>query len=293
MTSGLDLSYLKSHPDNIVRLIEHQRIRSTPVGGGTARRMQRLTLDDGTDVFARFEEPGSAVGFLAAEAAGLRWLAQTGTVRVPEVLVITDQLLVTSWIEAGPASAVAAEKLARELAALHNCAALSYGATWSGRIGSLLVGNDPADTWLDFYASRRLLPALRAAANSGKVTAKDVQAVEKVLSHLGQLLGPEESPVVIHGNLDSGTAMFGMNDQVWLVDPTAYGGHREVDLAALVTADLPNADRFLASYTEMSPLRAGWEDRLPVYSLPALLAGAAAGIDPGSRIMDIARRCHG
>jgi fructosamine-3-kinase len=59
----------------------------------------------------------------------------------------------------------------------------------------------------------------------------------------------------------------------WLIDPSAYGGHREVDLAMLRLFGLPPG-RVFAAYQEIAPLAAGWEDRVELYQLLPLLVHA-------------------
>src|SRR3954470_5698335 len=105
MASGdLDLAYLRSRPENLERLLEHQRIRTTPLPGGDVCMAERLTLDDGSDLFSKsLADPPP--GFFAAEAAGLRWLAESGTVPVPEIIWVGPKRLVLTWIEPGPATA--------------------------------------------------------------------------------------------------------------------------------------------------------------------------------------------
>src|SRR5256714_15634611 len=98
----MDLAYLRSHPHHLPAFLTHQRIRETPVGGGSICTASRLTLDDGASVFAK-QWPGGdpPPGFFAAEAAGLRWLAGAGA-PVPEVLAELPDMLGLAWPGPGP-----------------------------------------------------------------------------------------------------------------------------------------------------------------------------------------------
>ena len=58
-----------------------------------------------------------------------------------------------------------------------------------------------------------------------------------------------------------------------LIDPGAYGGHREIDLAMLRLFGAPSP-RTLAAYAEAHPLAAGHERRVPLYQLLPLLVHA-------------------
>jgi fructosamine-3-kinase len=58
------------------------------------------------------------------------------------------------------------------------------------------------------------------------------------------------------------------------IDPAAYAGHREADLAMLSLFGLPQLPRVFATYAEAFPLAEGWEDRLPLHQLFPLLVHA-------------------
>ncbi len=66
----------------------------------------------------------------------------------------------------------------------------------------------------------------------------------------------------------------GADGRPWLIDPAAYGGHREVDLAMLSLFGAPRA-RCLEAYREVAPLAAGYEQRIALWQVMPLLAHAA------------------
>jgi fructosamine-3-kinase len=100
-----------------------------------------------------------------------------------------------------------------------------------------------------------------------------VAAVERVCVRLGELAGDPEEPARLHGDLWSGNVMADARGRPWLVDPSAYGGHREVDLAMLVLFGSPSP-RVLAAYEESAPLATGWQERVELYQLLPLLVHA-------------------
>jgi fructosamine-3-kinase len=59
----------------------------------------------------------------------------------------------------------------------------------------------------------------------------------------------------------------------WLIDPAAYGGHREIDLAMLALFGRPSP-RTLAAYDEVLPRAAGHAAREPLWQLLPLLVHA-------------------
>ncbi len=237
----------------------------------------RVSTADGRTAFAKLssfpaafltgnEDPSG----LAAEAAGLRWLAEAGAVPVPAVQACDPPWLVTEWLEPGGSDAQAAARFGRELAALHVFGAGRFGAPWPGTIAGLPLPNDPADRWPDWYASNRLLPYARIARDAGSLSAADARIVEAAAAKAEVVAGPDEPPSRIHGDCWSGNVMWSAG-RGWLIDPAAHGGHRETDLAMLALFGAPYLDRILAGYQDVAPLADGWRSRVPLHQLHPLL----------------------
>jgi len=210
----------------------------------------------------------------AAEANGLRWLAEAAAAPVPEVLAVGPRALVVSMIPAGPATPEAAFGFGTDLARLHAAGADAFGAPWPGFIAGLPLDNtpDPAH-WPQWYAHRRLLPFLTRAVDTGALRSQDARLVEAVFDRIGSLAGPAEPPSRIHGDCWAGNVLWSGN-RAWLIDPAAHGGHRETDLAMLALFGAPNLDRILFGYNDTVPLAAGWRSRIPLHQLHPLLVHA-------------------
>ena len=65
----------------------------------------------------------------------------------------------------------------------------------------------------------------------------------------------------------------GADRRAWLIDPSCYGGHREVDLAMLRLFGAPS-QRIFDAYEEAAPLAAGASERVELYQLAPLLVHA-------------------
>jgi fructosamine-3-kinase len=118
-----------------------------------------------------------------------------------------------------------------------------------------------------------VLPFLRRAADAGTLTRADVALVESVADRIGDLAGPAEPPSRVHGDCWWGNVLWS-GGRGWLIDPAAYGGHREGDLAMLALFSPPHLDRILAAYAEAAPLADGWRSRVPLHQLHPLLVHA-------------------
>ncbi|GAA0335917.1 fructosamine kinase family protein [Actinoallomurus spadix] len=259
------------------------RLLGTPIAEvtdlGTSHEwsLRRATLTDGRRVFVK-EARRRIDGLFAAEAAGLRWLAEgwrhvagdDAPGPVPEVLAADETTLVLPWIDTAAPTDEAAERFGRELAALHGAGAESYGAPWRGYIAELPLDNTAGASWPEWYAERRVLPYVRMAVDRGVLSSGDAAEIERAAARIPDVAGPAEPPARIHGDLWSGNVLWG-RDRAWLVDPAAHAGHRETDLAMLALFGAPRLERILAAYDEAAPLAGAWRARVPLHQLHPLL----------------------
>jgi fructosamine-3-kinase len=267
------------------------------VGGGDINEAWRVTLADGRDAFVK-TRPDAVPGEYAAEACGLRWLAEPGALRTPQVLDVAPDHLVLEWVEPGYLSAEGAEEMGRGLALTHAAGAPSFGDPSFGTcgFGSLRLPNDPAPDWPSFYTQRRLFPLAAIARERDALSQAGARAVERVCERMPRLAGPAEPPARLHGDLWSGNVLADADGRPWLIDPSAYGGHREVDLAMLrlFGGRAGPERRIFAAYAETAPLADGWEQRVELWQLlPLLVHAVLFGGSYVSAAERIARRYAG
>ncbi|MEM7406020.1 MAG: fructosamine kinase family protein [Pseudomonadota bacterium] len=245
-----------------------------PVSGGDVAEAFKVVLDDGTSAFAKTHRNPPA-RFFTTEAAGLSWLRDAGTVRVPRVLAVSDDppFLVLQWIDIGRETSSTEADFGRALAALHQCGAASFGREDGRRTGSRGLPNDPCATWPAFYAHNRLLPLAKLASDSRALPGASVRAIESIASRLDDLGGPAEPPARLHGDLWAGNRVIDLHGSSWLIDPAAHGGHREFDLAMMRLFGGFGETCFDA-YAEVTPLASGWRERVPLHQLAPLIVHA-------------------
>lgn len=247
----------------------------TSLGGGSINAALGLELDDGRSVFVKHRADASA-GAFAVEADDLRWLESAGALRLPEVLAHGTEppFLALEWIRSGPPAADHDERLGRELAALHQAHPETFGREAPNLIGPLHQDNAPADDWPTFYTTRRLAPMAREAERSGGLDTATRAGVESVCERIDTLCGPPEPPARLHGDLWAGNAITDEHGGPVLIDPSAYGGHREIDLAMMRLFG-GFSERVFGAYAEVHPLADGHRERVPLYQLYPLLVHAA------------------
>jgi fructosamine-3-kinase len=250
----------------------------TSAAGSAVVRIERLSGGDINDAYAAQLASGAKLfvktrgevpaGMYLREAEGLAWLGEAGALRVPHVVAATDDLLLLEWVGPGARARDFDEQLGRGLAALHRFGAPCFGHVRDNFIGSLPQQNASAETWAEFYRTRRLSPLIERAGGLLPHTLRS--ELDALLARLEVLVGPDEPPSRLHGDLWTGNVHTDERGQPVLIDPAVYGGHREVDLAMLRLFGSPST-RFFAAYDEVYPLAPRHEERSALYQLYPLL----------------------
>jgi len=246
-------------------------VQLTPLGGGDVADAYRVDLDNGSTVFAKTKRD-AVPGFFATEAAGLTWLRAADVVAVPEVIAVSDAppFLVQEWIEPGHPEPGTEVEFGRSLARLHRSGAPSFGREDRRSTGSRGLPNEPCSTWAEFYATQRLIPLSRLARAGAALPDRAITAIEDIAGRIDALVGPEEPPARLHGDLWAGNRIIGAGGVSWLIDPAAHGGHREFDLAMMRLFGGFGADCYSA-YAEEAPLADGWVERIALHQLAPLI----------------------
>ncbi len=248
------------------------------LGGGDFAEAYGIDLVDHRRVFAKTHRD-PPIGFFTTEASGLSWLRSAAQVSVPEVLAVSDgddgrpPMLVLEWIDEGRPTAHTEADLGRSLAALHTTGALSFGREDRRTTGSRALPNDPCDTWVEFYATRRLEPLARLAHDERALDDRTLLMLAEVTRGLDRLGGPPEPPARLHGDLWAGNRLVDRDGHSWLTDPAAHGGHREFDLAMMRLFGGYGDDCY-AAYHDVFALADGWRQRIALHQLAPLIVHA-------------------
>lgn len=245
------------------------RAPGADVHGGSIHRCVRWETDAGP-VFVKLASAAEADLF-AAEADGLRALADARAVRVPEVLATmttdTEAALVLEWLDFGDTDARAEARLGQQLAALHRVEGPSFGWHRDNTIGRTPQLNTPANHWPRFYAEHRLGFQLRLAERNG-LQARTVARGRVLADRCAEFFASyRPAPSLLHGDLWGGNwAVERSSGAPVLFDPAVYFGDREADLA-MTRLFGGFGPAFYAAYEQAWPLDAGARTRRPLYDL--------------------------
>jgi len=243
------------------------------LAGGDINDAFAVRLADSRSLFVKTNRDAPPNMF-EAEARGLAWLADANAIRIPRVIGVSaagePPYLALELIDSAARKRGFDEELGRALATLHRAGAPRFGLDHDNFIGSLPQSNRGHEPWADFFMAERLAPQLRLAVSSGRATTAMRRGFERLSARLSDLTGPNEAPARLHGDLWGGNLHVDETGAPCLIDPAAYGGHREVDLAMMRLFG-GFSERVFDAYREAFPLAPGSEDRVPLYQLYPLM----------------------
>ncbi len=250
---------------------------SRPVSGGDINDAYLIALSDGMRIFVK-ENTAANIDFFVAEAEGLAAIRNTGAIDTPDVLGYgTDggrSFLMLTYIESGQRIKGFMEDFAVRLAAMHRseCDIFTgdgrFGFTRDNYIGAGYQENAPEKSWIEFFRTRRLYPQIKRAERY--FDQSGLRKADALLSRLDGLLTEPERPSLIHGDLWAGNYITGSDGRAWLIDPAAYVGHFEAEIAMteLFGGFSPG---FYDAYRAENHIEPGYSDRRDIYNLYHML----------------------
>ena len=247
------------------------------VGGGCINEAFDVRLQDGRRFFVKANSLERRRMF-ETEVAGLTALADSKTIRIPEVVAQGEcvkshrSFLVLEWIESGRAKPSSDFDFGASLARLHQASSCHrFGFDSHNFLGSADQSNSWRDDWVEFWCEERLGFQFRWAQKQGYGNREFNRLAEQVLANTSNLIAePNEPPSLIHGDLWSGNYLYDTRGSAVIFDPAVYYGRREAELAMTRLFGGFGAD-FYRGYEEIWPLAEGSERRIEFYQLYHIL----------------------
>jgi fructosamine-3-kinase len=213
------------------------------MSGGCIDHVSRVVLSTDSVVVAKTGDR-AALDRFREEAAGLRTLEATGTVRMPTVHAVDvfdgRAVLVMSYLSPGESAATAWRDFGQALAALHDVnpgTGDRYGFETDNHLGSTRQPNGWMDDWVAFNAERRIGHQLRLGTASGVLEPREADRIRRLIDGLDAILPRHPHPSLIHGDLWSGNALPTVDEQgrpcVGLIDPAVSIGDGLADVAMM------------------------------------------------------------
>ena len=237
------------------------------VAGGCINTATVIKDSKGRPFFVKLND-ATRLAMFEAEAEGLKEIAHTHSVRVPQPICWGvgegSAWLVLEYLDLGSADARSQETLGRQLAHMHRATNAQFGWRIDNTIGSTPQINTPCHDWVEFWQQRRLGYQLEL---TGGRAGKDLQRKgEQLLVHVGAFFRDYQPvPSLLHGDLWSGNVA-AVDSQPVIFDPAVYYGDREADIA-MTELFGGFSKRFYDAYHETWLLDAGYKVRKTLYNL--------------------------
>ena len=243
--------------------------------GGDINEAKVLILSNGERVFLKSNTIKNRAFFDAGEE-GLTAIAATKTIATPKLICkgIDEQksisFLMMEVIEGGGIKSSAYRTMGYEFAALHQAETKDfvsggrYGFMHDNYIGASVQINTPRENWIDFFRECRLEVQIRMAERI--LDNGTLKSALKLLDSFDYYLIEPEKPSLLHGDMWGGNYMFNSAGKAVLIDPAAYVGCAEADLA-MTEMFRPMPMEFYEAYYEKNLVMDGYEDRKELYNL--------------------------
>lgn len=249
-----------------------QPFQISSVSGGDINSAYKLQA--GQQIWFIKLNRANLLDMFVAEAAGLKALANTNTVKVPEVVCsgVFEQysFLLLNYICLSPLNPASLSLFGEQLAALHSQTQPYFGWQQNNTIGSTPQSNTAHTDWVSFWRTERLEKQLQLAANKGYKGVLQTQG-QKLLTKLDDFfVDYHPQPAFLHGDLWAGNAAQDTLGNPVMFDPACYFGDREADLA-MTELFGGFGKNFYAAYHASYPLDTGYIVRKTLYNLYHIL----------------------
>lgn len=245
-------------------------VNRNSVGGGCINQAYQL-IGKEKSYFVKLNS-ANLVEMFSAEALALQQMYDTNTIRVPKPIcwgvAENYSYIVMEWLNLGRGDNQAWREMGKNLALLHQVNQENrFGWQINNTIGSTPQINDWGSNWADFFAEQRIGYQLRLANRKGGNFENPSSIIETIRA---KLKSRNPQPSLVHGDLWSGNASCTTDGIPVIIDPAAYYGDREVDIAmSELFGRFPLS--FYEGYNQQWALDNGYEERKIIYNLYHIL----------------------
>lgn len=242
--------------------------RLTPLSGGDINDTALLTTTCGRR-FCVKRNVDAPADFFASEAEGLKAIAASNTLRVPETVCAAEEFILLEYIEPGKKNPAYWHALGIGLARMHLQKREQFGFGMDNYCGLTPQSNPLTEDGYAFYRDQRILFQAKMAFDKGLLGSGEVKKIESFAKRLPELI-PKQDAALLHGDLWAGNIHSDSAGAPVLIDPATYYGWPEADIAMTLLFG-GFSDTFYESYRAVHPMEAGWRERAAIYNVYHLL----------------------
>lgn len=253
--------------------LQTPKIAFKTLSGGDTASVYKLEIADKTSYILKCSRSIDSVNIFEAEVSGLRRIASTNTIATPSILDFGTHndisFLLMEYIHEKSPAKKDYVKLGYQLAQLHNHTSENFGLDKDNFIGNLEQKNILTDNWIDFYSKHRLGFQLKMSLKKSLLKKSEVPLEDRIANSI-QLYCKKVNPSLIHGDLWNGNFVVSTDGTPYLIDPSVYYGHSEMDIA--MSKLFGGFDlSFYNAYHNEKPITEYYDERIEIYQLYYLL----------------------
>lgn len=248
----------------LMEKLNQRLLKMTPCRGGCTAQSYAVETDK-EKLFLK--TLGKFSDVFIKEANGLKALAESGELNLPEVVFADEDYLCLKWIDHKTPSPRAYDEFGTQLAKHHRFQGDTLGFMEDNYIGRTKQLNQSRNQWNEFFAYNRLQFQYEQLElqHFGSKLIRDTKDHIIDLA-LKTLMIDEPHFSALHGDLWGGNHLMNSEGEMVLIDPAFYYGHREADLALMkLFGSYPKI--FFDSYQKEWPLLKGHKKRFHLYQL--------------------------
>jgi fructosamine-3-kinase len=239
-------------------------ISASPCSGGCTASSYKVETPSKTYFVKTL---GSRNDVFKKEANGLRELNKFNELIIPEVVFFDDQYLCLEWVNSSRPTNKCYQNFGKQLARLHRHQGHEVGFYEDNYIGKTKQINKKSSSWSAFFIDNRLNYQFNLLQKKNLSTSFIDRSFDQVIRQSeSSLIVNEPTSSPLHGDLWGGNHLMNERDEMVLIDPAFYYGHREADLALMkMFGSFP--DITFESYQNEWPLIDNFEKRIAIYQL--------------------------
>ncbi len=195
----------------------------------------------------------------------------------PKILKFTDKYLILEYFENDTKKpTVTNSDFLESVINIHSISNDAYGFYFNTQIGAVEQNNDFENSWVNFYANKRLYPMFELANKINNMGSLVNEKINFILKNIKSLIPEKPIPRLLHGDLWEGNILFKKNKFIGFIDPGSFFGHNEMEIAYLRWFNPSFIDsRFVEKYNSLIKVGEDFQDYEAIYQLYYSLCNVA------------------
>ncbi len=218
---------------------------------------------------------GDFENMFESEAKSIELIRKTNTINVPNVYGYGKKpdgtFLMIDFVPETNKKINYWSNFGEQLAGLHHVTNNKHGLHFNNYVGTQFQDNSFIENGIDFFINKRLKPQFEIAKNAKEVIESELFSNFEAIYKVFEKEIPVQKASLLHGDLWSGNMMINADGHASVVDPSAYFGMAEAEIAFTTLFGGFNKN-FYEAYLANFKFEPNFKSRIDLYNLYPLLA---------------------